>query len=63
MVQASSVNVITLVYSQEHNIRYFPIDEDHPVEPDEPYGLSKKYANHPRSCFSKVMTYNYPVPL
>lgn len=23
---------------------YFPIDEDHPCEPDEPYGLSKVYA-------------------
>ncbi|KAF9485216.1 NAD-binding protein [Pholiota conissans] len=38
---ASSVNVITMVYSQKSRVQYFPIDEDHPCEPDEPYGLSK----------------------
>ncbi|KAJ7227051.1 hypothetical protein GGX14DRAFT_347518 [Mycena pura] len=39
--QASSVNVVTLVYSQGPRFEYFPLDEDHPTEPDEPYGLSK----------------------
>ncbi|KAF4596508.1 hypothetical protein EYR40_007794 [Pleurotus pulmonarius] len=41
VAQASSVNVITMVYSQSPHFQYFPIDEDHPCLPDEPYGLSK----------------------
>ncbi|KAK7454605.1 hypothetical protein VKT23_011357 [Stygiomarasmius scandens] len=41
VAQASSVNIITLVYSQGPHFEYFPIDEDHPCLPDEPYGLSK----------------------
>ncbi|KAF9029522.1 NAD(P)-binding protein [Hymenopellis radicata] len=41
VVQASSVNVLTLVYSKHHHFDYFPLDERHPCLPDEPYGLSK----------------------
>ncbi|KAJ7637619.1 hypothetical protein DFH06DRAFT_1218654 [Mycena polygramma] len=41
VAQASSVNVITLVYSQQPRFDFFPIDETHPCLPDEPYGLSK----------------------
>jgi len=41
VAQASSVNVVTLLFSQQHHFYYFPIDEQHPCEPDEPYGLSK----------------------
>lgn len=41
IVQASSVNVLTMVYSKDPHFEYFPIDEDHPCLPDEPYGLSK----------------------
>ncbi|KXN88493.1 dTDP-6-deoxy-L-talose 4-dehydrogenase (NAD(+)) [Leucoagaricus sp. SymC.cos] len=41
IAQASSVNVITMVYSAKPILKYFPIDENHPCEPDEPYGLSK----------------------
>ncbi|KAF9267629.1 NAD(P)-binding protein [Marasmius fiardii PR-910] len=41
VAQASSVNVITMVYSQHPHFNYFPIDENHPCLPDEPYGLSK----------------------
>ncbi|THV03174.1 NAD(P)-binding protein [Dendrothele bispora CBS 962.96] len=41
VAQASSVNIITLVYSQRPRFEYFPIDEMHPCLPDEPYGLSK----------------------
>lgn len=44
VAQASSVNVVQLVYSLRQDIKYFPIDEDHPCEPDEPYGLSKLIA-------------------
>lgn len=47
VAQASSVNVLTLVYSKQSRIRYFPIDEDHPCEPDEPYGLSKMCVKSP----------------
>ncbi|KAI0029283.1 hypothetical protein K488DRAFT_56731, partial [Vararia minispora EC-137] len=38
---ASSVNVLPMVFSVESRFSYFPIDEWHPTEPDEPYGLSK----------------------
>ncbi|KAF9007607.1 NAD-binding protein [Cyathus striatus] len=41
IAQASSVNVLTLAYSQTQHYEYFPIDEAHPCTPDEPYGLSK----------------------
>ncbi|KAF5359212.1 hypothetical protein D9756_003130 [Leucocoprinus leucothites] len=41
IAQASSVNVITGIFSVQQTHRYFPIDENHPTEPDEPYGLSK----------------------
>ncbi|KAJ3867039.1 NAD(P)-binding protein [Lentinula novae-zelandiae] len=41
IAQASSVNVITMVYSKKCDFRYFPLDEMHPCLPDEPYGLSK----------------------
>ncbi|KAA1467724.1 NAD(P)-binding protein [Dentipellis sp. KUC8613] len=41
IAQASSVNVIPMVYSKQPQFEYFPIDEDHPCLPDEPYGLSK----------------------
>ncbi|KAF7375041.1 NAD-binding protein [Mycena sanguinolenta] len=41
IAQASSVNAINLVYSQQPKFEFFPIDETHPTLPDEPYGLSK----------------------
>uniref|UniRef100_A0A0W0FKF0 NAD-dependent epimerase/dehydratase domain-containing protein n=1 Tax=Moniliophthora roreri TaxID=221103 RepID=A0A0W0FKF0_MONRR len=41
VAQASSVNVVTMVYSLGPKFHYFPIDEQHPCQPDEPYGLSK----------------------
>ncbi|TRM65067.1 hypothetical protein BD626DRAFT_490797 [Schizophyllum amplum] len=44
VAQASSVNVVTLVYSQKPDFHYFPLDEEHPCLPDEPYGLSKVIA-------------------
>ncbi|KAK7690556.1 hypothetical protein QCA50_005654 [Cerrena zonata] len=44
VAQASSVNVVTLVWSQGPVLDYLPLDEDHPCRPDEPYGLSKLIA-------------------
>jgi len=41
IAQASSVNIVTMVFSVENVFYYLPLDEDHPLEPDEPYGLSK----------------------
>lgn len=41
VAQASTVNVVTMVYSEKPKFQYFPIDEQHPTLPDEPYGLSK----------------------
>lgn len=39
--QASSVNVLRAIFSVEPKFEFFPIDENHPCLPDEPYGLSK----------------------
>ncbi|KAF7316919.1 NAD-binding protein [Mycena chlorophos] len=44
VAQASTVNVVTLVFSQKPVLQYLPIDEEHLTEPDEPYGLSKVIA-------------------
>ncbi|KAH7928259.1 NAD(P)-binding protein [Leucogyrophana mollusca] len=44
IAQASSVNVLRGVFSTEPRFEYFPIDENHPCLPDEPYGLSKLIA-------------------
>jgi len=41
LAQASSVNVLRGVYAKTSQLHYVPIDENHPCEPDEPYGLSK----------------------
>lgn len=41
IAQASTVNVVTMWFSQTCKFEYFPIDEQHPCLPDEPYGLSK----------------------
>ncbi|VDB92302.1 unnamed protein product [Peniophora sp. CBMAI 1063] len=41
---ASSVNVLPGKFSSHSHFAYFPIDEAHPTEPDEPYGLSKLIA-------------------
>ena len=45
IAQASSVNVVALIWSVRPRIYYVPIDEEHPCEPDDPYGLSKVYAD------------------
>ncbi|KAI0267854.1 hypothetical protein BC834DRAFT_822169 [Gloeopeniophorella convolvens] len=45
VAQASSVNVLNLCFSNAFpRVSYFPLDEEHPCEPDEPYGLSKLIA-------------------
>ncbi|KZV65561.1 NAD(P)-binding protein [Peniophora sp. CONT] len=41
VAMASSVNVLPGLFSVRSHFAYFPIDEGHPTEPDEPYGLSK----------------------
>ncbi|KAF8227176.1 NAD(P)-binding protein [Tricholoma matsutake] len=41
IAQASSVNVLALVFSLNPQYEYFPLDELHPCLPDEPYGVSK----------------------
>lgn len=44
VAQASSVNILKMVFSTGCAFEYFPIDETHPCTPDEPYGLSKLIA-------------------
>ncbi|KAH6912014.1 hypothetical protein BKA70DRAFT_1535066 [Coprinopsis sp. MPI-PUGE-AT-0042] len=41
IAQALSINVLTMAYCQTAKHKCFPVDESHPCEPDEPYGLSK----------------------
>jgi len=41
VAQASSCNVINLLFCDKPHYDFFPIDETHPCLPDEPYGLSK----------------------
>jgi len=48
VAQASSVNVLRMPFSVATSFDYFPIDEDHPCSPDEPYGLSKLYVKADR---------------
>jgi len=42
--QASSINITGAIFNKVENLKpvYFPLDEDHPCTPDEPYGLSKQ---------------------
>jgi len=35
-------------------LKYLPIDEDHPLEPDTPYGVSKLAGEKHAMCYSKV---------
>ncbi|HEX2621505.1 MAG TPA: NAD(P)-dependent oxidoreductase [Phototrophicaceae bacterium] len=43
IVQASSINALGLFYSLgDMNLRYFPIDEDHPGTTSDPYSFSKQ---------------------
>ncbi|KZT41245.1 NAD(P)-binding protein [Sistotremastrum suecicum HHB10207 ss-3] len=42
VAQASSVNVLGGYYNEKVHFDYFPVDEEHPCRPDEPYGLSKQ---------------------
>jgi len=39
---ASSINALGMGYNLEQRFRYFPVDERHPCQPDEAYGLSKQ---------------------
>ncbi|PIL35399.1 hypothetical protein GSI_02125 [Ganoderma sinense ZZ0214-1] len=54
VAQASSVNVIPLVWTDRKDFEYFPLDEDHPTRTrvDEPYGLSKVYVPNTPQLFS-----------
>lgn len=39
---ASSINAIGAAFNVENHFKYFPVDEEHPRNPDEAYGLSKQ---------------------
>ena len=51
-------NIRKIVYSSSAAIfgepRYLPLDEDHPVHPDTPYGVSKLAGEKHALCYSKV---------
>jgi nucleoside-diphosphate-sugar epimerase len=42
--QASSINAIGLVWGENPVVDYFPMDENHPCRPEDPYSLSKLVA-------------------
>lgn len=41
VVLASSINAMGMTFNLKPCVHYFPLDEEHPCEPDEAYGLSK----------------------
>ncbi|MCB1103192.1 MAG: NAD(P)-dependent oxidoreductase [Opitutaceae bacterium] len=41
VVLASSLNAMGMTFNLKPCVHYLPLDEDHPCEPDEAYGLSK----------------------
>lgn len=41
VVLASSINAMGMTFNLKPCVNYIPLDEDHPCEPDEAYGLSK----------------------
>lgn len=43
VVLASSINAIGSLFSDPKRYKYFPIDEDHPLEPQDGYSLSKQF--------------------
>ncbi len=49
---ASSINALGMGYNLERLFQYFPIDEQHPCQPDEAYGLSKKVGEVTADAFS-----------
>jgi len=51
--QASSVNAIGLSYSREGHFDYFPIDEEHPNQTEEAYGLSKWICEQQADTFAR----------
>jgi len=42
VAQGSSINAMGAIYNKQVRVKYFPVDEKHPCEPDEGYGLSKQ---------------------
>ncbi|MEX1279710.1 MAG: NAD-dependent epimerase/dehydratase family protein, partial [Acidimicrobiia bacterium] len=51
--QASSVNAIGGRFSREARYDYFPVDEEHPAYPEDPYSLSKWVAEHQAAAISR----------
>lgn len=49
---ASSINALGMGYNLEQRFRYFPVDELHPCQPDEAYGLSKQVGEVVADAFS-----------
>ncbi len=54
VVLASSESTLGFAFARtDHIPLYFPIDEQHPLEPQDPYGLSKVCAEEILKCFSR----------
>ncbi len=54
VILASSESTLGFAFARrDHNPLYFPIDEQHPLEPQDPYGLSKVCAEEILKSFSR----------
>lgn len=53
VVIASSINAIGAILSKTNRFKYFPIDEDHPLEPEDSYSLSKQVGENIADAFSR----------
>lgn len=53
IVIASSINTIGAILSKVQRFKYFPIDEEHPLEPEDSYSLSKQVAENIASAFAR----------
>ena len=54
MCQASSVNAIGVSYSRWPRYDYFPIDEHHPLRPQDSYGAGKIAAEELCRSYSRA---------
>ncbi|KAA8909053.1 hypothetical protein TRICI_004642 [Trichomonascus ciferrii] len=53
VVVASSINAIGAILSKTKRFKYFPVDEDHPLEPEDSYSLSKQVGENIADAFAR----------
>lgn len=63
VVIASSINAIGAILSKTKRFKYFPVDEDHPLEPEDSYSLSKQVGENIAHAFCRRNTWMSVVSL